>query len=367
MALLVNTLEIKAFRGLEDVTFHGLGRVNLFLGGTNSGKTSVLESISLVEDPLSPLSWVRTANRREPSPFASLTSSRVDRLRYLFPLNEGKPQEVSIAFGGDTPIRSLRASFEEVSAQRRIASLDRETREVVETDEERVGLNVAVAVEYSQTSFLDSSHSEKWEIWEDEPISVRRRTSQGPERTRVRTISPYEHWLRPHQTKEFSEGVFEGSESKILDLLKKVDANIDEVRVLTLQKEPALYFKYKGAGLLPVSAFGDGIRRVLTLALAVPRASKGILLIDEIEIGLHVSMLSRVYSWLVEACHTYDVQLFVTTHSLEAVDALLEADQTAEEDTIGYQLRRLSNETKVKRFGEGDLRRLREERGLDLR
>lgn len=138
--------------------------------------------------------------------------------------------------------------------------------------------------------------------------------------------------------------------------------------MLATQREPMLYLEDTRAGFLPISAFGDGIRRVLTLALALPRASGGLLLIDEIETGLHVSMLSTVYEWIVRACIEYNVQLFATTHSLEALDALLNADTTDKEDTIGFHLdRRNLTKTAVRRFGEKQLRRLRTERGLDIR
>ncbi len=57
----------------------------------------------------------------------------------------------------------------------------------------------------------------------------------------------------------------------------------------------------------------------------------------------------------------------VTTHSLDAVDAILKVDDTPEEDVVGYRLGREGGRTVVKRFGEAQLRWMREERGLDVR
>jgi AAA15 family ATPase/GTPase len=128
-----------------------------------------------------------------------------------------------------------------------------------------------------------------------------------------------------------------------------------------------VYLRDRYAGFLPLSSFGDGIRRVLSLALAVPRAKRGILLVDEIETGLHVSMLSTVYGWLWRACFQHDVQLFATTHSLEALDAMLDADTTDDEDTVAFQFLGDSDHPSVRRFGEHQLKRLRRERGLDIR
>jgi AAA15 family ATPase/GTPase len=105
----------------------------------------------------------------------------------------------------------------------------------------------------------------------------------------------------------------------------------------------------------------------LLLALALPRAAGGVLLIDELETALHVSALGKVFRWLLDACKQFNVQLFATTHSLETVDAILSADTTPEEDIVGYRLERTNGHTTAKRYGEDLLKRLRYERGLDVR
>jgi AAA15 family ATPase/GTPase len=43
------------------------------------------------------------------------------------------------------------------------------------------------------------------------------------------------------------------------------------------------------------------MRRILLIALAVARAQNGVLLIDEIETAIHVSVLGRVFRWLLES------------------------------------------------------------------
>ena len=128
-----------------------------------------------------------------------------------------------------------------------------------------------------------------------------------------------------------------------------------------------LYLRDRSAGLLPVDAFGDGMRRILQMALGVTRARGGVLLIDEIETAIHVSALGHVFRWLVDACASNDVQLFATTHSLEAIDAILAADTTPEEDIVGYRLEAVDARVIAHRYSEDLLKRLRIERGAEVR
>lgn len=39
------TIDIKAYRGLKNITLQNLSRVNILVGENNTGKTSILEAI----------------------------------------------------------------------------------------------------------------------------------------------------------------------------------------------------------------------------------------------------------------------------------------------------------------------------------
>ena len=56
---------------------------------------------------------------------------------------------------------------------------------------------------------------------------------------------------------------------------------------------------------------------MLGLVLSMSEASGGLLLIDEIENGLHHSVQEEVFSMLLELAKSFDVQIFATTHSEE--------------------------------------------------
>lgn len=108
------------------------------------------------------------------------------------------------------------------------------------------------------------------------------------------------------------------------------------------------------------------MRRVFTLATAIPLVKNGLLLVDELETAIHTDALEKTFDWLVKSGVRHNVQLFATTHSLEAVDALLKAcDESV--DLVVYRLQKGKEHTTTTRFNKELLKQLREELGLEVR
>jgi len=61
---------------------------------------------------------------------------------------------------------------------------------------------------------------------------------------------------------------------------------------------------------------------MLAIALALIQARGGLLLIDEIDTGLHYSVMGDMWRLVVEAAQRSDVQVFATTHSLDCLRGL---------------------------------------------
>ena len=67
---------------------------------------------------------------------------------------------------------------------------------------------------------------------------------------------------------------------------------------------------------------GQGFNRLLILASVIIDSAGGIVLIDEIENGLHYSVLADVWRIVVRTAKDYKVQIFATTHSRDCYEAL---------------------------------------------
>ena len=59
--------------------------------------------------------------------------------------------------------------------------------------------------------------------------------------------------------------------------------------------------------------------RIFGIALALENAKDGLLLIDEVENGLHYSVQPDVWRFLFQAATKLNVQVFATTHSYDCI------------------------------------------------
>jgi AAA domain, putative AbiEii toxin, Type IV TA system len=87
-----------------------------------------------------------------------------------------------------------------------------------------------------------------------------------------------------------------------------------------------------------LKSLGDGMLRILQIALQLVEARGGFLLIDEFENGLHYSVQEKVWSLLFEMATQLDLQIFATTHSWDCIDSFSKAS-LARQDVEGVLFR----------------------------
>jgi len=88
---------------------------------------------------------------------------------------------------------------------------------------------------------------------------------------------------------------------------------------LDVNKDRTLVRVKDEAAPLPLQNFGDGVQRMLLLAVALVSAKGKMLLIDEVETGLHHSVLEVFWDKIFSKARKWDIQVFATTHSHDAV------------------------------------------------
>ena len=75
--------------------------------------------------------------------------------------------------------------------------------------------------------------------------------------------------------------------------------------------------------LLPISMAGDGVRRVLNIISSIATEDYNVVMIDEIDTGLHYSAHRLMWKAILDFVSKHDVQLFVTTHNIECLQSLV--------------------------------------------
>lgn len=393
MARHVDELTIHSLRRLRDLRLAQLGNVNLLVGENNSGKTTVLEAIALFCRPLDPLEWLAVARGRA---IKSSRESVLEGLRWLFPqhaadLDDPYYQgEVRIEGGGRFPCLEVAGRFNGFGADETgTGSGGYEDEEEdssssgYEGDESEPmaspspgyvarGAHISLSARVPPNRWLEFNASRdegrlayEFQLLEDERF-IRREPPQEP-LLPVAVVRPFSHRVEQLQVSRLSEATLRGRKYSLLECVNLIDREVTGLEVLSRRgKRPTLWVRHETAGYAPLYTLGDGVRRVLTMALALVDAQNGVLLIDEIETAIHKDALAGVFEWLVRAADHYNVQLFATTHSLEAIDALLMAQMSETDEPVTFHLPD-RGEGQAKRFTGELLDNLRFERGLDIR
>jgi len=335
---MLHSIELDKYRGFDRYRLRDLSRVNLLVGKNNCGKTSILEAVHFLAAGGDPGVLTATAWRRGE---IALADARAERhapeaypvISHFFHGHEFSP-------GAYFTVRSHDGLADITVRVVTIADLEGERlasqkqRRLFDEYREQEGLHTAFAVQFAGTS--DTAASEPWAL----PVTENGLVFESPYRFRrapkpeqrgaapVQFISPDS--LEPHSMSEMWNRVLtEGRESEVIRALQILEPNLE--KVLFLSGESA--YRYAGrAGVLlafkniprrdPLGSHGDGMRRLLALSLALIQSQRGVLLIDEIDTGLHYSVMADMWRLLVEAARQSHVQVFATTHSLDCVRGL---------------------------------------------
>ena len=398
---LINELKINRFRGLRDLKIEGLGQVNLFVGNNNSGKTSVLEALSLFCDPLNASRWYGAGSQREA--LTGPRSSVLDRITWLFAQGVDPKEEsrLSISASGNTPLKEVSAVYEKFNEivnasrtkrasgdfnlkteleravrmleealevlQNKNAIIAKEKEVEVEVEVEDIRLIITVSGEYAQPTSLENKFvvNETLTFTDHSPLQELKR-EQIPTLP-VIMVNPFTHRTSDLTSSLWSEVVEADLKDETIQLLRHFDPAILDVDFIApTESRQLISVKHATLGRAPLHTFGDGLRRVFTLAAAIPRVRNGFLLIDEIETSIHTEALEKTFEWLIKACIANNVQLLATTHSLEALDVIAEISKKID-DFIVYRLQQEKEQTIARRFDKDTVLYLREELGQELR
>ena len=117
---------------------------------------------------------------------------------------------------------------------------------------------------------------------------------------------------------------------------------------------------------VPITSYGEGLQRIFEIALSFAYCKNGVLLIDELETAIHYSLLVDFTKFIQELARKFNVQVFITSHSKECIDAFVE-NGVYNEDISAYLLENKDDKISTKYVGGDRLKYLIENIGLDIR
>lgn len=78
---------------------------------------------------------------------------------------------------------------------------------------------------------------------------------------------------------------------------------------------------------VPLKSLGDGVTRFFGIAAALLKSHDGLLLIDEVENGIHYSVHEKLWTMIIKAADEYNIQVVATTHSWDTIAGFARAMQ----------------------------------------
>lgn len=327
----LNNISIGAFRGISDLTVNDLSQVNLIVGDNNCGKTSILEAIQLLRAPEDINNVFRVSRNRD----AYSGFSRIPIFDSFVNMLQGNTEK-SISISCQYQDKDVNLLSDYGTRAINISGIVR--RVMFDANELRQKDRLA----YRETMVMDFDGGEIEEFigeitTETTPLPITRDIIKVNRFTSVtgRAINSNKRgtikitYLSPiaHLIGNTFDRIIRNEKYKeiCIKMLKLFDDNIEDLLLLNLESSyrPVEFVRNKITGLMPLSTYGDGIKKVLAIANAIAQSSDGILLIDEIETAVHSKYYDDIFRFIVKASIQYNVQLFITTHSIEAVDGLL--------------------------------------------
>lgn len=109
---------------------------------------------------------------------------------------------------------------------------------------------------------------------------------------------------------------------QVIASLRLLEPNLEGLSSVSLpQQKPVMYADVGMKRKIPVAFLGEGMSRLLSIILAIATAKNGIVLIDEVDAGIHHSRMSKVWEGICAAAQTFNCQIIATTHSYECLQA----------------------------------------------
>jgi predicted ATPase len=330
--VVLRSLQLENYRGFQTYHLTGLARVNLLVGKNNCGKTSVLEAVQLLASEGDPRVLERIASQRGEMMAVGEGDERIYPDVSHFFNGHGFHSDISLSIGSDDPSQRVQMRIVDVSQlERRQLILFEEPTPFARATDPLSGPREVLAI---QVESARASRLEAFPVSSDgallfyERRSIRVRSLKREDFPSVRFITPES--LEPrHMSRMWDKVITDGREAEVIEAMRILEPKLANIFFLSSQSAS----RYARMGILaafedlkrkrvPLGSFGEGMRRLLALALSLNDAEGGILLIDEIDTGLHYSILGDMWLLLVNAAKQYDTQVFATTHSLDCLRGL---------------------------------------------
>ncbi|KAA6335071.1 ATP/GTP phosphatase [termite gut metagenome] len=319
---MLNSLYIKNYRNLREFKINSLEQVNLITGKNNTGKSALLEAISIYASrgdifQIRQLLEDRGEDIRQ-SDSENILASNVQSFSSMFTdrkIDFNNKNTISIGQPNNSVVmRFVQYQDEEIKdkqghifQQKRIISDEDERREYTE-------YNIGFEIAFSNLSRLFSLDSI---LFPHSGDGLFPRKKENFQFIQTKNIN------RKINEQLFDSIALTEKEGYVIKALKIIEPDTEKIAFRAGGEYSTLRIPVvklsSVSEVLPLQSMGDGMNRILTIILALVSSDNGFLLIDEFENGLHYTVQEQLWKIIFELSESLNIQVFATTHSEDCI------------------------------------------------
>lgn len=346
-------IKISNLRAITELEINNFGQVNLFVGQNCCGKTTILEALFLLIGATNPNLPLVANSLRGLSYFArEIWQSFFHNYEDSYPITiKGGFRDYKTGYQDDKTLTiKCKKTTEEVKP---LSS--GEVNEPIRNGSSQSNL-VTTGLDLEYVSSREPSKKIRTVISEKDK-------GVAPEGTKPSYAQGF--FMGPYSQGADLKARFDSIQNKkqlldeVISLLRHIDPNISDLR---LNRAGILIADIGISSLIPVNLLGGGMMKFLDVAFAMLNFKNGIVLIDEIENGLHHSAQGKLWEAIFSWSQRQNVQVFATTHSYECIKAFEKFSKNSlfPEKAKLFRIERESDKFKSVEFSSNELERFLE-------
>ncbi len=343
------SVDIENFRGFKKINISDLKRVNLFVGKNNSGKTSVMEAIFLSIGVNNPELITRIDLMRD------LRHNEADDFRFVFfDLDYKNTPIINTQFLSPSeyrsvkilPIKNQSSTHKNILEDHTSSDIYKEETTSINTADDPVeGISISTNIKTVKTSKGKKIVSKIYMVGNVPKFET-------PKNYEEKLFGIYIKNSRFSRLYERIDKIIYRKEQEwIIETLQQIDPRITDI----VLGNRMIYLDIGLEMLVPCNIMGDGIITVLSILAAIANAKDGFIMVDEVDNGLHYSSMETLWKAIDFATQKYNVQAFITTHSLECTMAFARTFEGKEDENRLFRIEKVNQSHKVIKYDNSDL------------
>jgi hypothetical protein len=315
----ITQVSIRNFRCFKELELSGLKQINLVVGKNSSGKSALMESIFFSSGPGAPAVALQLrAIRRMGTQYSISHEEHYYRELWgdlFFDFND--KNKVSIKLHGNPASDERKLTIEYGGrADKSLTLVGKETA---------VSGNNTNSASPPQIVFTWKRQGFK------EFVARPKLAASGIQHEPAEVAHFPCLWFTPgipeaadESAKRFSEVEKRGDLPPVIEALKSQFPFIKGLSIQYLSGFPMLFASVDGRSrMMPVALISDGVSKLISILVGMAYMKGGTVLIEQIEDGFHYILLPSIWSSLYAFATLFGVQVFVSSHSKECIDAIL--------------------------------------------